>query len=313
MGHDNDSPVAGSATSGSPAWAIHGRRKWFLIALPFLLIVYVFAVGGHVKSAAEYHKPEPPVSSYEANHEPNGAALFLQHCSRCHGERGKADGATSEHLNPWARRFGEDRFQLATTTNAVPTDEDLTWVIDHGIAGTAMPSFEYLADAEKQALVRHLRLLTWAGLYRKLYAQAEKDDDVDIPRIIKKVDQQLTPGPRVEAPAEFPVATPDSLSRGRKFFLANCATCHGNEGHGDGPGVKGMKTERGQATFPRDLARGVFKGGGERERLYYRLALGMPGTPMPGVAAALKPDEIGDVVNFVKSLSANAKVERVPP
>ena len=310
MGDESASPIVGVTPSGSPPWAIHGRRRWFLIALPFLLVVYVFAVGGHVKSAAGYHKPDLPVPSYEGNHEPNGAALFPQHCSRCHGERGKADGFTSEHLNPWARRFGEDRFQLATTTNAVPTDEDLIWVIDHGIAGTAMPSFDYLVDAEKQALVRHIRLLTWAGLYRKLYAQAERRrrrHRGSSRRSISSLARR-----RVEAPADFRQQRRTRF-RGRKFFLANCATCHGNEGHGDGRGVKGMKTERGQATFPRDLARGVFKGGGEPDRLYYRLALGMPGTPMPGVAAALKPNEIGDVVNFVKSLSANAKVERVPP
>jgi mono/diheme cytochrome c family protein len=67
-----------------------------------------------------------------------------------------------------------------------------------------------------------------------------------------------------------------------------------------------MKNDNGQPTKPRDLARGIFKGGGEPNRLYCRIALGIPGTPMPASNAALKPPEIGDLVNFVLSLSANA-------
>jgi mono/diheme cytochrome c family protein len=303
----SDAPVEQPGPAGSPAWAIHGRRKWFLIALPALVLVYYFGVSRHAVSAARVEKPQPVVANFDEAHEPNGPLLFAQNCARCHGERGNGDGATSPYLNPWARRFGEERFQLATTTNAIPTDEDLVWVIQHGIPGTAMPSFEHLHDAEKLALARHVRLLAWAGLYRKLYQLAEKDDDVDVPKIVSKVDKAMQPGRQAEVPADFPAATPDSIARGQQFFLKNCATCHGPQGKGDGPNVKGMENENKQKTFPRDLARGIYKGGGEPHRLYYRLALGMPGTPMPGVAAALKPNEIGDVVNFVKSLSAGSE------
>jgi hypothetical protein len=63
-----------------------------------------------------------------------------------------------------------------------------------------------------------------------------------------------------------------------------------------------MKNDNGWPTRPRDLARGVFKSGAERDRLYTRILLGMPGTPMPG-SPSLKPEELGDLVNFVLSLS----------
>src|SRR5207302_9349680 len=117
---------------------------------------------------------------------------------------------------------------------------------------------------------------------------------------------QLLPGPQLDVPSDLPPATPDSIARGRIIFTKNCATCHGPNGAGDGPQVKGMKNENDRPTKPRDLARGIFKGGGEPNRLYCRIALGIPGTPMPSSRAALKPSEIGDLVNFVLSLSANA-------
>jgi mono/diheme cytochrome c family protein len=298
----------GDQSASEPAITPWGRistlRSRFLIAFPFLLLIYVYVAARGINSAAE-HTPSVPVAvTYDDEHEPNGTKLFLQHCAKCHGERGQADGITSASLNPWARKFGEERFQLATTTNGMPVDEDLLYIIQHGIPGTAMPDFASLHDAEKAALVKHVRALTWAGLYRRHYQKAEKDDDIEIPKIVERTAKDAQPGPRLEVPKDLPWPSEESIARGRKFFTANCATCHGPEGKGDGPQVKGMENDNKQPTFPRDLARGVFKGGGTQERLYYRLALGMPGTPMPGIKDALKPHEIGDVVNFVKSLSA---------
>ena len=65
--------------------------------------------------------------------------------------------------------------------------------------------------------------------------------------------------------------------------------------------------DNGQPTKPRDLARGIFKGGGEVKRLYARIALGIPGTPMPSSAVVQKPSDIGDIVNFILSLSAGTR------
>ena len=279
-----------------------------LLATPFLLLGYMLIGGGLVYSGAEYERRLPEAHPATVDVEPNGLKLYLQHCARCHGDRGKADGITSGHLNPWARKFGEEKFQLSTTTNGIPCDDDLHYFIENGIPGTAMPSFEQLSAAERQAIVQHVRLLTWAGAFARRLKRDEDDGDVNIPEIIKAIDKQVTPGPRKEIPTDFPAADADSLARGQKIFGANCATCHGPKGAGDGPQVKGMTNDlpknggNGLPTHPRDLARGVYKGGGDRDRLYQRLALGMPGTPMPA-SATLKPSEIGDLVNFVQYLA----------
>jgi hypothetical protein len=62
---------------------------------------------------------------------------------------------------------------------------------------------------------------------------------------------------------------------------------------------------------PRDFTRGIFKGGREPEQLFARITLGAPGTPMPSSVAALRPAEVGDLVNFVLSLSDPSTPGRV--
>ncbi|HJZ92960.1 MAG TPA: c-type cytochrome [Gemmataceae bacterium] len=286
-----------------PRW--HAWRTAFLISLPALLVVYVWLAATGIHGAVEYRQPAaaPAVDTPE----PNGAALYMQNCARCHGERGAGNGFASLFLDPPARRFGEERFQLGTTTpNAVPTDDDLIYVVRHGIPGTAMPAFDQLSDAERRAIVSHVRLLAHCGLFAKLFKRAEQDGDADVAEVAATVVKQLTPGPPLEIPKGLPPPTPESIARGQQIFAKNCATCHGPKGAGDGPQVKDMKNDNGRPTRPRDLARGVFKGGDEPDRVYARIALGMPGTPMPASLSALKPNEIGDLVNFVLSLCQRA-------
>jgi mono/diheme cytochrome c family protein len=280
-----------------------------LLVLPLALLLYVWLAARGVLGQAKYERPIVVAAKVE----PNGAQLYLQHCARCHGERGNANGITSPSLDPPARRFGEEKFQLATTQNGIPADDDLLYVIRRGIPGTAMPSFDHLSEGEQRSIVSHVRWLAHAGTYSWLFRRAKKDEDEpDVEEISKQTAKLIQPGAPVELPADLPAPTAESIARGKKTFGLNCAICHGPEGKGDGPNVKDMKNDlpekrgNGRPTRPRDLARGVFKGGSETNRLYARLLLGLPGTPMPEMRA-LKPQEIGDMVNFVLSLSDQSR------
>jgi len=297
------SPAASGVRPTSKRLTRANARAAFLIALPLVLLAYVcFAALGVYDQVAV--RGPASASAIDDVPNPNGIALYAQHCARCHGTRGSADGPSSPYLDPPARRFGEDKFMLASTPNGIPTDDDLLYVIRHGIAGTAMPPFDHLSDAERRALVAHIRWLTHAGVYTKLYRRAKKDeDDPDVAELSMAAARQVVQMPPLEVPADLPPPDAASLARGRETFArVGCAACHGPKGAGDGTN-KDMKRDNGQPIRPRDLARGIFKGGGEPERLYVRIALGMPGTPMPNTLTALKPQEIGDVVNFVRSLS----------
>ena len=129
----------------------------------------------------------------------------------------------------------------------------------------------------------------------------------------------------------------ESVASGRKIFhgnVANCATCHGSTGLGDGqkndydawtkdwlqPLSLDPKDSQQIAPFlklgalkprnilPRNLRSGMYRGGSRPIDIYMRIVLGIDGTTMP--AAPLKPDnplgltqnEVWDVVNYVLSL-----------
>lgn len=51
------------------------------------------------------------------------------------------------------------------------------------------------------------------------------------------------------------VSSPELVTYGAKVFKTNCATCHGNEGKGDGPAAGGMNPK------PRNLAEGKWTQG----------------------------------------------------
>jgi mono/diheme cytochrome c family protein len=278
-------------------------RRWrtaLLVLLPLVMALYVYVAARGILGVVEYRPPEVAAL---VKGEPDGAALYARNCARCHGIGGNADGLTSPGLDPPARKFGQEKFMLGTTSTSIPSDDDLVYLMRHGIPGTAMPPFEDLSDPERRAIAQHIRRLTYAGLFGKRFQLLAKDEDPDPKEVHEWVAKQLAVGDPLPLPANLTHPGPKSVEKGRAIFQKNCATCHGPEGKGDGPGVKDMKTEYGRPTRPRDLAAGVYKGGGEPDRLFARVSLGMPGTPMPDLRA-LPPEDRADLVHFVRSLSA---------
>lgn len=250
----------------------------------------------------------PPVSA--ATVELTGAQVFAQNCAYCHGPNG--DGKGSVILQPPARYFGRDKYKLGTTLKnplqeSIPTDDDLLAVINRGIPGSAMPSFAHLPEAQKHAVIGHLRTLTRKGLYDRLVLKAAKEDEDPEPAKFWKIVVPLSePGPKLAIPA-FPVSTTDSVARGKALFQSEawgCSTCHGKDGKGDGPQTQDPKflNDDGTPAKPRDLTQGIYKGGGEPHNLYARIVLGIPGTPMPDSAGKPK-EQIADLIHYLQSLA----------
>jgi mono/diheme cytochrome c family protein len=281
------------------------QRLWnhwktaFLIALPLLMALYVFLVASGIHAAVGY---QPPEAVALVHGEPDGAALYAQNCARCHGIGGNADGLASPYLDPPARRFGQEKFKLGTSSTGIPSDNDLVYLMKHGIPGTAMPEFPNLNDDQARAIATHLRRLTYVGLYAKRFQLLAKDEDPDPKEVHQWTAKQVVVGESLPLPANLTHPGPGAIEHGRQIFQSSCATCHGATGDGNGPGTKDLKDEFGRPTRPRDLARGIYKGGGEADRLFARVSLGMPGTPMPDLRI-LPSEDRADLVHFVRSLS----------
>lgn len=126
-----------------------------------------------------------------------------------------------------------------------------------------------------------------------------------------------------------------SIDRGRKLFygtIANCVKCHGDSALGDGqttdydewakefmqpndPASVEPYVELGllppRTIKPRNLRLGVYRGGQRPIDIFWRIRLGIEGTPMPAAtlkqeddpnSKGLTEDEIWDIVNYVQSL-----------
>ena len=248
-----------------------------------------------------------PVQSRAA--EPaNGKTLFERHCVACHGDKGDGAGIAARFLYPKPRDFTKAAFRLVTTANLKPSDEDLFNVITNGMPGSAMFPFRHLSQAERQALVTHVRSLMRAGMMEIIRKEAEEGGEKPTPAELEKAaDQVLKPGEPIKLPAEMPAANAESVTRGKEFYAKGCAACHGDTGKGDGQ--QNQKNDDGMPTSPRDFTRGIFKGGRDPRQLYARIALGMPGSPMPATIN-LKPSEMGDLVNYILSLPEQGSEKR---
>jgi mono/diheme cytochrome c family protein len=131
---------------------------------------------------------------------------------------------------------------------------------------------------------------------------------------------------------EDPEAKAKSIARGRELFygsIANCVKCHGDSALGDGqvndyddwtkeldpakPDTLGQYLALGalepRNIRPRNLRLGIYRGGRRPIDLYWRIANGIDGTPMPAVPMktpenekGLTPDDIWNIVDYVRSL-----------
>jgi high-affinity iron transporter len=84
---------------------------------------------------------------------------------------------------------------------------------------------------------------------------------------------------------------------GQAVFAANCATCHGERGLGDGPAATGLEPP------PADLTDGAWTtGDGSLQAVTNTIEHGSPGTAMIGWKGTLTDAEIAAAAAYVKEL-----------
>jgi mono/diheme cytochrome c family protein len=108
------------------------------------------------------------------------------------------------------------------------------------------------------------------------------------------VDVANTPG-AAELAAQPALAADASVSRGEPIYRANCSSCHGLGGEGDGP----VTTH----PAPGSLADAV-EGASDAE-LSYRISYGVAGMPMPAFAGLLTDEERADLIAYLRVIATD--------
>ena len=262
------------------------------------------------------------------------AELYRLQCVHCHGPSGGGDGPTAPFLDPRPRDYRRGIFKFtALADKSRPRREDLYRTLTDGVYTTAMPSFRRFGDADLEGLVDYVRLLSIRGETELLLA-LEYEYDAGLPMEVVQ-ETYLDVWEKWEGAyekviafdGEVPDASPERIAHGRELYMdakgANCVSCHGMAGRGDGASAfevvvdeagneqtVNVSDDWGEKINVRDLTRGIYRFGGRPIDLYRRIHAGINGTPMPSHAALKKPDgsrllsddDLWDIVYYARSL-----------
>jgi Tol biopolymer transport system component/mono/diheme cytochrome c family protein len=131
-----------------------------------------------------------------------------------------------------------------------------------------------------------------------------------------KVDAMLqrAGAPPLQAAFAFPIAAPGeqggprnplsadaaTLVAGRTLYAANCVTCHGAGGKGDGPGAAGLNPR------PADFSLHMVPGKHTDGQVFLWIKNGFPGTAMPAWSPRLSDEQIWQLVVFLRTFGVAA-------
>ncbi len=108
--------------------------------------------------------------------------------------------------------------------------------------------------------------------------------------------QEWTAPERASKRANPVPASPASLAKGKAVYLKQCNSCHGLSGAGDGPKAKDL------AKKVAALAPGIGKQ--SDGALFWKITEGKK--PMPSFETDLSPDEIWEVIHYIRTFKTGA-------
>jgi cytochrome c oxidase cbb3-type subunit 2 len=207
-----------------------------------------------------------------------GRRVYELNCAVCHGVQGDGNGPAAGMLVTRPRDFRSGIFKFRSTpSGSLPSDQDLFRTITDGVRWTGMIARPDLNDFELRAVVEYIKTFS--------------------PRFATS--KPLAPV-NITSP---PQATAGLLLQGKNLFRdADCGTCHGDGGRGDGLSAADMKDDWGWPIRLGDITWRPLKRGSSLEQIYLTIATGVSGTPMPAFAEALAPAQIWAIVFYLESL-----------
>jgi mono/diheme cytochrome c family protein len=198
-------------------------------------------------------------------------ATFANLCARCHGEKGDGAGKVAWYIDPSPRDFTKPGFMASKPRARFVAS------IQEGVGGTSMPPWKRILKDEQINGVLDYVMQTFAKeRFKELKAR--------------------------NIPEKNPVtSSPESIARGEQAFELRCNGCHGRKADGKGPNSLDI------FPHPRNFRNHWFVESVPDRRLFESIEYGVQGTAMPSWMDMLNTNEVGDVINFIRSLQSGRK------
>lgn len=182
---------------------------------------------------------------------PDGELLYKENCNVCHQTKGK----------------GGIGLPLTEEKLSSVSDDYLLKTIRLGRPGRIMPSFNYLSDAQVNALVAYLR--SWTTGKAPVFSAERIEGDV---------------------------------RQGGILFGKHCSKCHGLDGSGEGIGTGvTMSRKRSFLVMPPAITNPGFLQSTTDEMIEYTILSGRDDTEMPSFRGKLKAEEIQNIIAFIRT------------
>jgi len=202
----------------------------------------------------------------------NPQEIYQNLCMRCHGDKGDGHGQIAIYLDPYPRDFTNVGFMNTKT------EKRFVESIKNGVGGTSMPA--------------------WGKVL----------NDEQIKGVLDYINQNFTKEARTDikprdVPEQNPVAmSQESVARGEGIYLQRCTGCHGRKA--DGKGANSLDI----LPRPRNLLNSEFVNQTSDRRMFEAILYGVQGTAMPPwIDYGLTKEDVGDLVNYIRSLNQNKK------
>jgi mono/diheme cytochrome c family protein len=211
-------------------------------------------------SAAKRPNPVPP----NARTITAGKKLYAANCLGCHGPEGKGNGPTAAVLEKKPANLG------ARMEETSESDGELFWKISEG--HPPMPRWKVtpLSEAQRWEIINYIR--------------AAFSED------------WRAPASAANRPNPVPTNS-TTIELGQKLYLANCATCHGTEGKGNGPRAAALEQK------PANLPERIKKTGESDGELFWKISEGHAAMPRWS-ATPLSETQRWELVNYIRATFA---------
>lgn len=227
-----------------------------------------------------------------------GRQIYARVCSVCHGDRGAGSMWASANLRPAPRDFSSPQARVELTR------ERMLAAVAAGRPGTAMSGYATKMSADDMAAVvdyirgAFMRADGTAGISgthaRGIPTTAAPSAPAHSPSPARQAAEPRAATPvKADMKLPLPMGLRGDAGPGRKFYDANCATCHGVKGDGQGPRAYFINPK------PRVFTSAESKALLNRPAIYAGVSAGRRGTEMPAWDKVMSKQEMADVSEYV--------------